>query len=354
MMRLGLEVERNRQLWEKMPQLQGINVTKRAKPGATVLAIHPNLRFEDTPLPLIVHERYGRGRTMAIMTASTWRWQMLQPYEDLSHERFWRQVLRWLTVDSPPRIQMILDRESYSPGERVEIQIRVYDKTYTLVDDATVWLKISEPDGTVEDLRLQWNIEQEGVYQGSFDLLQEGVYHLEASATTSSPQIEEIILTKQPLSFLVTASNLEFSNPGMNAALLEKIAEKSGGRYFNWQDRNELLEAINHARKSYTVEMEEDLWDMPLVLILLFVFFTIEWINRTANGVVVKLRIFRDSPGTHSGLIRIIGFPVVFAFTFASSPDPPAFAQQRDYFQTTPGIQKFAVLLGGAASEEKI
>ena len=73
----------------------------------------------------------------------------------------------------------------------------------------------------------------------------------------------------------------------------------------------------------------------------------------TAKGVVVKLRIFKDSPGTPSGLIRIIGFPVVFAFAFASSPDPPAFAQQRDYFQTTPGIQKFAVLLGGAASEEK-
>ncbi len=285
MMRLGLEAEQNRQLWEKMPQLQGINVTRRAKSGATVLAVHPNLRFEDTPLPLIVHERYGRGRTMAIMTASTWRWQMLQPYEDLSHERFWRQVLRWLTVDSPPRIRMILDRESYSPGERVEIQIQVSDKTYTLLDDATVWLKIGKPDGTVEDMRLQWNIEQEGVYRGSFEVLQEGAYHLEASATTSSPQNEETILTKRPLSFLVVTSDLEFSNPGMNAALLEKIAETSGGQYFKWQDRNKLLEAIHHARKTHTVEMEEDLWDMPLVLILLFIFFTIEWISRRRKGL---------------------------------------------------------------------
>lgn len=73
----------------------------------------------------------------------------------------------------------------------------------------------------------------------------------------------------------------------------------------------------------------------------------------TPQGIVVKLRIFKDSPGTHPELFRIIGFLVVFAFSFFSSPNPPAFAQQRDYFQTTPRIQKFAVLLGGAASEEK-
>ena len=180
---------------------------------------------------------------------------------------------------------MILDRESYSPGERVEIQIQVSDKTYTFLDDATVWLKISQPDGTVEDMRLPWNIEQEGVYRGSFEVLQEGVYHLEASATTSSPQNEETILTKRPLSFLVVPSDLEFSNPGMNAALLEQIAETSGGQYFKWHDRNELLEAIHHARKNYTVEMEEDLWDMPLVLILLILFFTIEWISRRRKGL---------------------------------------------------------------------
>ena len=87
LLRLGIEDEANRALWRDMPLLQGINVSGHAKPGATVLAVHPTLSFQGEPLPVLAHERYGRGRTMAIMTATTWRWQMLKPHEDTSHER---------------------------------------------------------------------------------------------------------------------------------------------------------------------------------------------------------------------------------------------------------------------------
>ena len=200
-LRLELEKEKNRQLWDKMPQLQGVNVTERAKSGAIVLAVHPILSYNEIPLPVIVYERFGRGRTMAIMTASTWRWQMLQPYDDLSHERFWRQVARWLTLDSPPRLQMNLDHDSYSVGEMVEVQVQVADKTYTPVDDATVWLKITEPDGTIQDLQLQWNIEKDGIYQGSFMVQQEGAHLLDATAIGSSQQAQETIFADRPLGF---------------------------------------------------------------------------------------------------------------------------------------------------------
>ena len=284
-LRLAPEKEKNQQLWDKMPQLQGVNVTERAKSGAIVLAVHPILSYNEIPLPVIVYERFGRGRTMAIMTASTWRWQMLQPYDDLSHERFWRQVARWLTLDSPPRLQMNLDHDSYSVGEMVEVQVQVADKTYTPVDDATVWLKITEPDGTIQDLQLQWNIEKDGIYQGSFTVQQEGAHLLDATAVSSSQQAQETIFADRPLSFLVAASNLEYSNPGMDADLLKKIAETSGGKFFRWQDQEALLEAIKHTGNTYSVEMEEDLWDMPLVLILLFAFFSIEWISRRQKGL---------------------------------------------------------------------
>ena len=107
LLRLGVEDEANRQLWRDMPQLQGINVTGRAKPGTTVLAVHPTLQFQGEPLPVLAYERYGRGRTMAIMTATTWRWQMLKPHEDTSHERFWRQILRWLTANTPTPVEIL-------------------------------------------------------------------------------------------------------------------------------------------------------------------------------------------------------------------------------------------------------
>ena len=38
-----------------MPQLLGINVTGPAKPGATVLAVHPTLNLGDEALPVIAY-----------------------------------------------------------------------------------------------------------------------------------------------------------------------------------------------------------------------------------------------------------------------------------------------------------
>ena len=279
LLRLGQE-EFNQELWAKMPELQGINVSGAVKPGATVLATHPTLHYEGRPLPVIAYERYGRGRTMAIMTASTWRWQMLLPHEDLSHERIWRQIARWLAVESPPRFQLLLDQESYSAGDAVTVQARVFDKTYQPVDDATVWLKITQPNGTLQDIPLKWNIAEAGIYQGTFLVEQEGIFRLEGSSTTPAREIQEATD-----SFLVAASNQEYTRPNMDAVLLSKIAEESGGKFYTHDQTDELLDDLKHIPSAYSVEVEEALWDMPLVLLVLLVLFTLEWINRRRKGM---------------------------------------------------------------------
>ena len=55
-------------------------------------------------MPLLVTQNYGRGRTAVFATGGDWRWQMLQPLEDMTHEMFWRQLLRWLVSDTPTRV----------------------------------------------------------------------------------------------------------------------------------------------------------------------------------------------------------------------------------------------------------
>ena len=47
---------------------------------------------------------YGRGRTAIFATGGSWRWQMLQPLADMSHEMFYRQLLRWVVSDTPRHI----------------------------------------------------------------------------------------------------------------------------------------------------------------------------------------------------------------------------------------------------------
>ncbi|MBF0280522.1 MAG: hypothetical protein HQM13_22185 [SAR324 cluster bacterium] len=280
LLRMGLEEEINSQLWSEMPELQGINVTGWAKPGAEVLATHPSLLYQERLLPVMAYQRYGRGRTMAIMTASTWRWQMLMPHKDQSHERFWRQILRWLSSNSPSRLELTLDHDSYSVGEQVIVQARVTDKNYSPINDATVWLQITDPAGALQDIQLKWDIGEDGIYRGTFMVQEEGVFRMDVSSTTFERDKQEA-----STQFLVSASNLEFSNPGMDAELLRKIAETSNGKFYTSRSSSELIDDVKHIPNAYSVEEKIDLWDMPIVLLLLFGLIGFEWSFRRWKGM---------------------------------------------------------------------
>ena len=68
--------------------------------------------------PVLVVHRYGKGRVGALATASTWRWQMLNEADDTSHDRFWRQMVRWLVASTPGPVNVDMPRSQYRPGER--------------------------------------------------------------------------------------------------------------------------------------------------------------------------------------------------------------------------------------------
>ena len=85
--------------------------------------------------------------------------------------------------------------------------------------------------------------------------------------------------------FLVAASNLEYTNPGMDAALLKKIAEASKGKFYTSRNSKQLVDDIKHIPNAYSVEEKVDLWDMPIVLFLLFGLIGLEWGLRRWKGM---------------------------------------------------------------------
>ncbi len=279
-LRLEIDGAMNRQLWEKMPQLQGISVTGPAKPGAAVLAVHPTLSLRNEPLPVIAHERYGRGRSMVIATASTWRWQMLLSYEDMSHERFWRQVLRWLAVPAPLPVELSFDKDSYGAGEQVNVRVRVCDSAYAPVNDATVWLKLTEPTGTIRDVQLERTINDEGFYAGAFNVRNHGIHQIEVAATSPTGEVRETSTR-----FLVVEPIAEFIDAGMDAALLKTMAAISGGKFYTQNIADRLVNDLKGLQKVVPLDVEKDIWDMPVFLFLLFGLFALEWSIRRIKGM---------------------------------------------------------------------
>ena len=55
----------------------------------------------------------------------------------------------------------------------------------------------------------------------------------------------------------------------MRAPLLKRIAEETGGRFFTPANAASLPEAISYSGRGVTVVEERELWDMPVLLMLL-------------------------------------------------------------------------------------
>lgn len=284
LLRLHSDDSENLRLWREMPQLQGIYVTGRAKPGATVLMEHPLLQFQNQRLPLIATQRYGSGRSMSITSASTWRWQMMMPAEDQSHERIWRQVLRWLAVSALERVTVEFDREFYHVGDEVNVTATIRDINYMPDNNASVWMHMSDPEGGVIDNAMEWDIDRDGVYRSSFEVQTEGVFNLLVDVASAAGEADRSD-TERSTAFVVTPSLREFTSAGRDTSLLERVAAASGGRYFDMSQTSQLATEISYTPNAYSREVQEDLWDTPLLLILLILLLCADWMVRRFKGL---------------------------------------------------------------------
>ena len=119
-MALADEPRENMKRWAQLT-LTRYSGVRRAKAGATVLAVHPADTNEFGNRILIATHNYNAGRVMVFTPLSSWHWQMQMPHEDDSHERFWRQTAKWLTTVQKDRLRLDIPKTSYALKEAVNI-----------------------------------------------------------------------------------------------------------------------------------------------------------------------------------------------------------------------------------------
>ena len=284
LLRLSSDDSDNLNKWRALPELQGVYVSGRIKPGATVLLEHPLLQYQSQALPIIASQRYGSGRSISVTTASTWRWQMMMPSEDQTHETLWRQMLRWLAVSAPERITVDFDREFYNVGDEVNVTATVLNDEYEPDNDATLWMQTTDPLDQVTDVPMEWDIEKDGVYRASFTAGEEGVFSLLVDVASAAADAS-IDSSEKRAAFVVTPSLREFTNAELDRGLLARVAAASGGSYFNLADTQNLAAAIEFTPNAYSREIQIDLWDQPWLLALLILLLCADWIARRMRGL---------------------------------------------------------------------
>jgi uncharacterized membrane protein len=266
--------------WSEMPVLTSINEVRDLKPGATALLSGTDERRRT--LPVLAFQRYGRGKAIAFTAQDSWHWQMDASItvEDMTHENFWRQLLRWVVDGVPNAVEVHTSTERVEAGEPVAVTAEVVDKAYLEINDARVVAHVKDPKGVVTDVPLQWTGERNGEYRGTFTAAVEGLYSTDVEARRAESPIGTGTAHMR-----AAPGDAEYFDATMHAQRLQRIADETGGHFYTTDAVQALPEDLKYSGRGVTTTEERDLWHMPAVLLLLVGLMVGEWGYRRAVGL---------------------------------------------------------------------
>jgi uncharacterized membrane protein len=271
--------ESNERAWSELPELADFQTVGALKPGADTLL---EAVFQNSPgrvEPLLVAQRYGLGHSYVLATGGTCRWQMKLPHQDQRHETFWRQLLQAAATTAPQPVTITSDRVFYGDESTVTLRAEVRDKTYRHSADAVVTLEVSDSLSPPTMLDMTPVAGERGVYEASYETTHTGVFRFEATAKTADDELGRARFAVRREDGVV-----EHYRTAQNRALLERLANATGGSYFAIADVSRLPEAVSFSEAGTVERQVLDLWNMPIVFLLLLLLKAGEWLVRLYWG----------------------------------------------------------------------
>lgn len=271
----------NAQRWRKLTYLADYEDPGSPKPGATVLA---EMNVGRRKLPLLITQNYGHGRTAVLATGGTWRWQMSEALGDPSHDLFWQQLLRWLVADSPGPVAASVPEHTLLDQGRVHLSALVRDRQFQPADAAHVTAHILGPAGVSALVDIEPSSEASGLYQADWTAEKPGTYVAEITADAGAGGAQS--LGRDALTFEREDGVAENFHTEQNRPLLEQLATQTGGRYWKTSELKDLPRDMSYSEAGISVRSTKELWNMPIVFLLLLGLPIVEWLLRRKWGVV--------------------------------------------------------------------
>jgi len=270
--KLAEDAAGNEQAWKDLPALADYQDPGPLRPGAVVLL---EAVAGDAAAPLLVTQRYGRGSTWLLATASSWRWQMQLPKEDQRHETFWRQMLLTLAAPTPSQVSLVPERAVYEDDAAVTLEAEVLDEAFNPAADAVLTVEAVSESGAPAPARIEPSGRGDGRYTVAVDARDPGLYRVRLVAAAAGGKDSEAV------AHLRRADGVrEQFGSWQHRPMLERIAKDTGGRYWSLDDLAGLPEAIRYSSVGLVEHRTIDLWNAPLAFILLALFKAGEWLLR--------------------------------------------------------------------------
>jgi uncharacterized membrane protein len=263
-----------------MPPFRLLTAIGNIKPAATVLAeVVDNVGAKH---PALVAQRFGRGRSAALLIGDFWRWRLRgETGKESDLEKSWRQTVRWLVADVPQRVEVTVRPQDESQVGGVVVEVRARDAEYLPLDNAQVSIEVVTPGGKKLALEAEACDDEPGAYQANYVPREPGAYRatVKASAPDGSP------VGQREAGWVAQPAADEFQNLRPNRARLEEIAAKTGGQLVEVNNLDKLVASLPTRKAPITEPWIRPAWHHPLFYLAIIGCLVGEWGLRRWKGL---------------------------------------------------------------------
>jgi uncharacterized membrane protein len=264
-----------------------LNPVSEVKPGASVIATVSDEAGKN--FPALVVQRFGRGRTAALMIGDVWHWGLhdIEAHHDM--DKSWRQLMRWLVTDVPNRVDLSVQPQAEDPNGTVQLQVRVRDAKFQPLENAEVTIEVqsvlalSGSAGETKAIHLpaEASLTEPGLYQASFLPRLTGGYKAVALVTNSVGAEAG----RAEAGWATDLAAEEFRSLSPNIALLSRIAQKTGGEIIRADKLDDFVRSLPRRHAPLMEPWNAPLWQTPAMFAFALLCFLSEWGLRRWKGL---------------------------------------------------------------------
>ena len=271
--------EKEEERLDAMPGFLTLNISQSIKPGASVLA---NVTAQDEKIyPALVVQRFGKGRTAALMIGDLWRWKMNTPDKNDDLDKSWRQTLRWLVSDVPRRVQIDVESPRDATDSNAAIGIQVYDEEYKPQLNADVSLTVTSPSGQEIQLTTEQDTQRAGRYNTTFVSRESGAYRVTAEVKTP----EGNLIEKRESGWVSEPAAGEFLTLVPNRAALVDLAARTGGQVIAMEDLDAFADSFENRKVPIEEIQTRPWWHRWSIFVVAICLLVVEWGYRRLAGL---------------------------------------------------------------------